>query len=115
MVNSITNLSRSGLLDWLAQRVSAVVLGSYSIFMFCFLLFSSEVTYEVWLNLFSCFWFKIFTLSALLALVAHIWVGMWTISTDYLKNTWVRFIVLSIIAFANFVYFVVGFSSVWGV
>ena len=115
MVASITSLSRSGLLDWLAQRVTAVVLGSYTIFMFCFFLFSSDITYEVWVSLFSNFIFKLFTLFALMALVAHIWVGMWTISTDYLKNAWVRFLGLSIIAFANFVYFVVGFSAVWGV
>ncbi len=115
MVASITSLSRSGLLDWLAQRVSAVFLGSYAIFMFCFFLFSSEVTYESWVALFSNFWFKIFTLAALFGLVAHIWVGMWTISTDYLKNAWVRFLGLSVIAFANFIYFIVGFSAVWGV
>ena len=33
MVTSVTNLSRSGLYDWMAQRVSAVVLAAYFIFL----------------------------------------------------------------------------------
>ena len=114
MVKSITSFSRSGLMDWLAQRVSAVVLGSYAIAILGYLLFSSDLDYQQWQGLFGQFWFKIYTLSALLALVAHIWVGMWTVATDYVKNAWSRFIVLAIIALTNFTYFVVGFSAVWG-
>ncbi len=114
MVRSITSFSRSGLLDWLAQRVSAVILGSYALFIFGFFLFTSDVDYDLWRGLYSNFFFKIYTLAALLALVAHIWVGMWTVATDYVKNAGVRFIVLSAIALVNFVYFVIGFSAVWG-
>lgn len=115
MVTSITSLSRSGLLDWLMQRVSAVVLAAYSVFLFGFFVTTSEVTFEVWQALFANFWVKIFTLATLLSLVGHIWVGMWTIATDYVKNAWTRFLVISVIALTNFIYFVVGFSAVWGV
>ncbi|MHC9036599.1 succinate dehydrogenase, hydrophobic membrane anchor protein, partial [Cobetia marina] len=38
MVNNITNFSRSGLSDWVLQRVSAVVLAAYSVFMVGYLL-----------------------------------------------------------------------------
>jgi succinate dehydrogenase / fumarate reductase membrane anchor subunit len=34
MVTSATNFSRTGLSDWLVQRVSAVVLLAYSLFVF---------------------------------------------------------------------------------
>jgi succinate dehydrogenase / fumarate reductase membrane anchor subunit len=95
--------------------VSAVVLGSYTVFLFGYFLFASELSFEAWQVLFANFWVKIFTLSALLALVGHIWVGMWTIATDYVKNAWARFLVLSVIALTNFIYFVVGFTAVWGV
>ena len=115
MVKSITSFTRSGLQDWLVQRVSAVILGSYSIFLLCFFLFTGEVTFAEWQHLFGNFWFKLYTLGALLALVGHIWVGMWTVATDYVKNAWARFLVLAVIALANFVYFVVGFTAVWGV
>ena len=37
MVTNVTNLSRSGLYDWMAQRVSAVVLAAYFIFLIGYL------------------------------------------------------------------------------
>ena len=115
MVSSITNLTRNGLSDWMVQRVTAVVLGSYTLFMFGFFALTSDLDYQQWQGLFSAMWFKIYTLAALLALGGHIWIGMWTVATDYVKNIWVRFIVLAVIALTNFVYFVIGFSAVWGV
>jgi succinate dehydrogenase / fumarate reductase membrane anchor subunit len=115
MVKSITSFSRSGLMDWLAQRVSAVVLGSYAIFMFGYFLVAGDIDYQQWTGLFSQFWFKLYTIASLLALVAHIWVGMWTVATDYVKNAMGRFLVLAVIALVNFTYFVIGFSAVWGV
>ena len=33
MVTNVTNFSRSGLYDWMAQRVSAVVLAAYTLFL----------------------------------------------------------------------------------
>ena len=115
MVRSITNMSRSGLKDWMVQRVSAVLLGTYAAFMFGYLMVDGGLTYEQWTSLFGNIVFKIYTLAVLFALVAHIWVGMWTVATDYLKNAWVRFLVLGFIALVNFVYFVIGFSAVWSV
>lgn len=114
MVKSITSFSRSGLQDWLAQRVSAVVLASYAVFLLIYLLVNPDLTYSQWQGLFANFWFKFYTLASLIALIAHIWVGMWTVATDYVKNAWARFIVLSLIALVNFGYFVFGFSAVWG-
>lgn len=114
MVKSITSFSRSGLMDWLAQRVSAVVLAAYAVFIVGYLIVNPDLTYEQWSGLFGQFWFKLFTLSALIALVAHIWVGLWTVATDYVKNAWSRFVVLALIALTNFSYFIIGFSAVWG-
>ncbi|RPO36063.1 hypothetical protein [Pseudomonas aeruginosa] len=37
MVTNVTNFSRSGLYDWMAQRVSAVVLAAYVIFLLGYL------------------------------------------------------------------------------
>lgn len=115
MVKSITSLSRSGLKDWLVQRVSAVLLGTYAVFMFVYLMMNGDLSYQQWSGLFSNMAFKIYTLSVLFALVGHIWVGLWTVATDYLKNVWVRFVFLAIVALVNSVYFIIGFSAVWGV
>ena len=56
MVTSVTNLSRSGLYDWMAQRVSAVVLAAYFIFLIGYLVANPGIGYEQWHGLFSHNW-----------------------------------------------------------
>lgn len=115
MVRSITNLSRSGVQDWLIQRVSAVILAVYTLFLLGVFMANPGLGYEEWRQLFSLFWVKIFTLVSLLSLVGHIWVGMWTVVTDYLHNPWVRFVTLFVIALVTLIYLVAGITAVWGV
>ena len=40
MVTSITSFGRSGLYDWMMQRVTAIVLLAYTVFMIGYLLFN---------------------------------------------------------------------------
>ena len=86
MVTNVTNFSRSGLYDWMAQRVSAVVLAVYFLFLIGYLIVNPDLEFEQWHALFSATWMRIFSLLALVSLAVHAWVGMWTISTDYLTN-----------------------------
>mgnify|MGYP001460313747 CR=1 FL=1 len=84
MVTNVTNFSRSGLYDWMAQRVSAVVLAAYTLFLLGYVICNPGMGYAEWHGLFSSTAVRIFSLLALVALSVHAWVGMWTISTDYL-------------------------------
>ena len=122
MVTSVTNFSRSGLYDWMAQRVSAVVLACYTLFLLGFVLLTPDLDYNQWHALFSHTVMRIFSLLTLLALGAHIWVGMWTISTDYLTpmalGKWalaVRFLFQSVSGVAMFTLFVWGVQILWRV
>jgi succinate dehydrogenase / fumarate reductase membrane anchor subunit len=83
MVTSVTSLGRNGLYDWLVQRISAVVLLLWFLYIAYFVASHSNLGYGEWRALFAATWMRIFTLSALFALCAHAWIGMWTISTDY--------------------------------
>ena len=121
MVTNVTNLSRSGLYDWMAQRVSAVVLAVYTLFLLGYLIANPDLTFEQWHNLFSQNWMRIFSLLTLVALSVHAWVGMWTISTDYLtpmalgkSATIVRFLFQTVCGLAMFVLFVWGVQILWG-
>jgi succinate dehydrogenase / fumarate reductase, membrane anchor subunit len=87
MVTSVTSLGRNGLYDWLVQRVSAVVLLCWFLFLAGFVVSHGDLTFADWQALFSQTWMRIFTLGAMLSLVAHAWIGMWTISTDYFTTT----------------------------
>ena len=84
------SINRGGLHDWLIQRVSAVVLAAYSVFLVVYCVIHPHMDYAVWRGLFANPAMRIFNLMALLSLVAHAWIGMWTIGTDYLKLNGVR-------------------------
>ncbi|WP_421684447.1 succinate dehydrogenase, hydrophobic membrane anchor protein [Stutzerimonas urumqiensis] len=121
MVTNVTNFSRSGLYDWMAQRVTAVVLAAYFIFLLGYLLLNPDLDYTQWSALFSTSWMRIFSLLALVALAIHAWVGMWTISTDYLTNmaigrwaTAVRFLFQAACGIVMFALFVWGVQILWG-
>ena len=84
MVTTVTSLSRSGLSDWLVQRVTAVILLAF--FGFVGVEIASGTDYAQWSALFSQTWMKVFTFLALLSLAAHAWIGMWGVFTDYLTE-----------------------------
>lgn len=122
MVTYVTNFSRSGLYDWMAQRVSAVVLAVYTIFLLGYVIANPGMDYAQWSNLFSQGWMRVFSLLTLVALGAHAWVGMWTITTDYLTEMTfgkcagaVRFFVQSLCGVLMFVLFVWGIQILWGI
>lgn len=85
-MNSATTLGRSGLHDWVIQRVSAIVLGVYAVGLLVWLVCQSPVDYATWQALHACTAMRIANTAALLALVAHAWIGVWSILTDYVTR-----------------------------
>jgi len=121
MRNSATSFSRSGLSDWLIQRVSAYILGAYFLFIVGYLLCNKGVDFSTWYALMSCTAMRIFTLLAILALAAHAWVGLWTVFTDYIterqmgpKAAVIRLVFQTGMALSVFVYVVWGIQILWG-
>jgi succinate dehydrogenase / fumarate reductase membrane anchor subunit len=86
MVTNITSLGRNGVYDWLVQRISAVVLLAYFVFLIVYVATNTDLSFSQWQNLFSHTWMRVFSLTALLSLCAHAWIGIWTISTDYFTS-----------------------------
>tara|TARA_B100000902_G_C27062631_1_gene789922 strand:- start:252 stop:611 length:360 start_codon:yes stop_codon:yes gene_type:complete len=84
MVTLVTRFSRTGLSDWLIQRVTSLVLLAYFIVIGYQLL--GSVDYTAWRLLFDQTWMKVFTLLAALSLAAHSWIGLWSVFTDYLTE-----------------------------
>lgn len=114
MVTTITNFGRSGLSDWLVQRVSAVILATYSVFMVIYLLLNPQLDFAQWQALFNNTSMRIYSLMALLSLGAHCWIGLWSISTDYLKHFAVRFIFQMVVGLLMFIYTIWGVQLLWG-
>lgn len=79
-----------GFRDWLAQRVTAIVMAIYTVVLLVSFLTGQNFTYEGWAGLFAQQWFKLFSLVTFLALYYHAWVGIRDIWMDYVKNAGVR-------------------------
>jgi succinate dehydrogenase / fumarate reductase membrane anchor subunit len=79
-----------GVGGFLAQRLTAIVLALYAVFLFVVLLFTRDLSYMGWAGLFASLWMKVVTLIAILALLYHAWIGVKDIWMDYVKPTGVR-------------------------
>lgn len=105
---------KNGLQDWIIQRISAVVIGAYTIFLLFFLFMHPHLKYDVWQSLFNHAWVRIFSLIALLSVMLHAWIGVWTIFTDYIKVKWLRLSLQVIVILALWFYFFWGVEILWG-
>ena len=79
-----------GLKDWLAQRITAVILASYFIILPITFFLSGNNGFLRWSTIFEIFWVKIATLLATVAICYHAWVGVRDIWMDYIKPVSVR-------------------------
>ncbi len=114
MVMAVTSFGRNGVYDWLMQRLSAVVLLAYGIFIIAYLLLNPELTYGQWRGLFDQTWMRIFTLLSLLSLCAHAWIGMWSVVTDYIKAVGPRLLVQTLSGLLVFSILIWGIQTLWG-
>ncbi len=119
MSGSATSYSRSGLADWIVQRLSAVILAAYFLVMVAIWL--GHPDYANWHGVMMATPMRIFSLLALFALAAHAWIGMWTVLTDYVTARHMgpladvmRWFLEVLFALALFVEVVWGIQILWG-
>ncbi len=121
MVTSVTNLGRSGLYDWIIQRFSAIILAAYSLCILASFVMNPDMDFEKWSAMFESNAMRLFSLITLLALCAHAWIGMWTISTDYITSlqfgkraTFLRLMFQAACVLLIAVYLLWGIQIFWG-
>lgn len=114
MVTDVTSLTGNGLKDWLIQRVSAIYLALYMLFLLGYLLMHTSLKYDNWHALFQLQAMQIASVIALFLLLLHAWIGIWTVTTDYIKRTVVRVPVQVLVALFLGSQFLWGFMIVWG-
>jgi succinate dehydrogenase / fumarate reductase, membrane anchor subunit len=80
-----------GLRDWLAQRITAIVMAVYvGALLFVFLSARPITTYGAWRELFAQGWMRVATLLFVVSLAWHAWVGVRDILMDYVHATALR-------------------------
>ena len=103
-----------GLSAWLLQRLTAVVMVAYTLFLAGILLWCPPGTYPEWKGLFSGSFVRLATMLFFLALLYHAWVGVRDIVMDYVKPTGLRLLLQSLVGTALVFYLVWSVSILWG-
>ncbi len=121
MVTNVTSFSRSGLSDFLVQRISAVVLAVYTLCLTGFFLANPDLDHAGLVAFFGSGSMVAFTTLSVFALAAHAWIGMWTVGTDYLRPahfgksaTVLRFIYWFVCLATLALYVMWALKIVWG-
>jgi len=82
-----------GLRDWLAQRVTGVLMALFTFALLAqVLLTSGDIGYDKWAGIFSAQWMKALTFALIMALIYHVWIGMRDIWMDYIKPVGARLV-----------------------
>ena len=103
-----------GMRPWLLQRLTAVVMGLYTVVLLACLLARPPVSQADLRALFAGGFFRVATMLAALALLYHAWVGLRDIFMDYVKPVWVRLGLQIVVALVLLGYAVWAASLLWG-
>lgn len=84
-----------GLKEWVAQRITAVIMSLYTVGLFFAVLFTPDLDYVKWVGFFNFTVLsfplgKILALLAILSLCYHAYIGIRDIWMDYVKPTGIR-------------------------
>lgn len=103
-----------GLADWLAQRITAVVMVLYTLLLLGILLWHGGLDHDRFVALFASQLFRIATFLFMVSLAYHAWVGMRNISMDYVKPIAIRLTLQAAIIVALVGYLGWTIGVLWG-
>lgn len=106
--------SHHGTGDWLLQRLTAVVMAGYTIFVLGCLAAGRPSSYADMKAMFSDGLIRVSTMLFFLALLYHAWVGMRDILMDYVKQTGARLALQAGVGIVLVSYLFWAASILWG-
>jgi succinate dehydrogenase / fumarate reductase membrane anchor subunit len=114
MVNRHVVGAHYGTLDWLAQRVTAVLMFVYTLFFLAVVASVPTLDYEHWRALWDLQIMRYATVFFLLALLYHAWVGVRNIFMDYVKDTGLRLVLDVLVILTLIGYGIWTLQILWG-
>lgn len=85
MVANPASTGRRGLFDFVVQRVSAVILGLFALCVGGWFAVNPGAGHAELVAYLGMPVMMVFASLAVASLLAHTWIGMWTVGTDYLR------------------------------
>jgi succinate dehydrogenase / fumarate reductase, membrane anchor subunit len=122
MVGRVVTGAHYGIRDWLMQRVTAVLMVTYIIFVVCFVVLHSYfqentwvgLDHDMWRWLFSGFWMRAISLLFWVSVFYHAWIGVRNIVMDYVKSARVRLVIYVLAVVLLLLYSVWVVQILWG-
>ena len=114
LVDRIVTGAHYGLGDWLLQRITAVLMALYLLFIAGYVGLHPDFGYDRWTGLLSNQVMRAFSLLFLLAVYYHAWVGVRDIVMDYVKSAGVRLAIYVIVIAALLLYVIWSVQILWG-
>jgi len=90
MVKRVVVGAHYGMGDWLAQRMTALIMAIYTLIVFAVVVTNTPPTYGTWKALFAQGWMRVATLLFAVSLAWHAWIGVRDILMDYVKPDGLR-------------------------
>ena len=81
-----------GLRDWLAQRVTAVLMALFTVIVIAQVLMPGPMDYDKWAGIFAHQWMKVLTFVTIAAILWHAWVGVRDVLMDYVHPVAARLV-----------------------
>ena len=103
-----------GLMDWLIQRLTAVVMAVYTLLVLAIALWNGGIDYPLWTELFASGPFKLASFLFMVALLYHAWIGVRDILMDYVKPAGVRLLFETLAVVVLFAYLGWTLQLLWG-
>lgn len=120
MVTAVAQWGRSGTSNWLAQRISALIILAYILCLCGFFFTHPDLTYAQWKDYFAGTAMRVFSVAVLLSVAVHAWIGLWSVATDYLterlmgrKGNVLRILFLGLTIAVLFTFVVWGIQVIW--
>jgi len=114
MVDRIVTGAHYGLRDWVVQRVTAVMMALYVLFIAGYVVLHPDMGYDRWTGLFSNQLMRSCSLLFLLAVYFHAWIGVRDIVMDYVKCAGIRLVIYVAVILVLLLYAIWGVQILWG-
>lgn len=89
-----------GLRPWIIQRISAIIIAAYLVYITISGLCIEQVSYAAWRDWVYAPYNSLFMGLFILAILFHAWIGMRDVILDYIHSAMLRLVILSVIMIA---------------
>jgi len=93
--------TRSGLSEWILQRVTAVYLALFVLYILAVSIATDLSNYVLWKQWIGQGMVRLLVAGALVSVALHAWVGIRSVALDYIKSARIRFIIQSALLIAG--------------